>query len=406
MSFALWVMKTTKVFDMTSTAWLSEPRYISSCGGTRSGKTYSILQLLFFVMLGEAKRGLKPAICSVVSESMPHLKRGCIRDFKTILRAEGIWEEERWSETAHTYTFDNGGIIEFWSVDDSGKVFGSARDYLFINECQHIDYEVFRQLAVRTRTRIIVDYNPTHHFWVQDKVESKDNCKRIHSTYKDNDYLTKEQIREIEGQREDVNFWRVFGLGLEGALDGLVYEFETIDSLPDNDMRQYAEVYGMDFGFTNDPTARVQVLADTGRKVLYVRERCYRTHMLNSDIVEDLQADNVGRGVPIYADCAEPKSIADIKRYGFNVLPCDKNAPVKSDKLKFQIQWLQGWKLKVTKDSINLINELRNYTWAKDKDNNNLSYPIDKYNHALDALRYAAWTRFGKQANHGNYTIR
>lgn len=390
-------MRTTRVFDITSSAWLKKPRYISSCGGTRSGKTFSIIQLLYLQCLGEERRNAPATITSIVSESMPHLKRGAIRDFKTILQGEGIWSDEKWSETDKCYRFSNGSIIEFFSIDNAGKVYGSARDNLFINECQHIDYEIARQLFVRTRGRIILDYNPTHHFWMMDKIECKDNCIRVHSTYKDNGFLTPEQVREIEDNQYDKNWWKVFGEGEEGTLDGLIYDFEQIDHMPpkDSDKPQaqktaeelYAdslqEIQGLDFGFTNDPTARVQVFADPKRKHAYIRERCYRTHMQNRHIIEDLKEDGVGRRVEIFADCAEPKSIQDIIDGGFNVTACDKDAPVKSDKLKFQIQWMQGWKFFVTKDSLNLIEELRNYTWAKDKDGNLLNQPIDKFNHCF-----------------------
>ena len=377
-------MRTTRVFDITSSAWLKKPRYISSCGGTRSGKTYSIIQLLYLQCLGEERRNAPPTINSIVSESMPHLKRGAIRDFKTILQGEGIWSDEKWSETDKYYRFSNGSIIEFFSIDNAGKVYGSARDNLFINECQHIDYEIARQLFVRTRGRIILDYNPTNHFWVMDKIECKDNCIRVHSTYKDNGFLTPEQVREIEDNQDDKNWWKVFGEGKEGTLDGLIFEFEQIDDLPvKTEMDHLVEIQGLDFGFTNDPTARVQVVADSRKKILYVRERCYRTHMQNKHIIQDLQDDGVSRRVEIYADCAEPKSIADIQDAGYNIIACDKDAPVKSDKLKFQLQWMQGWKLYVTKDSLNLIEELRNYTWAKDKDGTLLNQPIDKFNHCF-----------------------
>ncbi|MGN0191074.1 MAG: PBSX family phage terminase large subunit [Candidatus Cryptobacteroides sp.] len=399
-------MQTTRVFDKTSAAWLIKPRYLSLCGGTRSGKTYSVLQLFILVLLGEERRGAKATVNSICSESIPHLKRGCIRDFKTIMQAEGLWDANRWNESDKTYKFRNGSILEFFSVDNAGKVFGASRDRLFVNECQHIDYETFRQLAVRTRGMIVVDYNPTHHFWVMDKVESKDNCIRIHSTYEDNVFLSDAQRREIEDNRSDANWWRVYGQGLEGSLEGLIYEFETIDRLPElSEFDKLVEVQGLDFGFTNDPTARVQVYADRRTKTAYIRERCYETHLQNKHIVEDLSRDGVGRMVPIYADCAEPKSIADIIDGGFNVIPCDKDAPVKSDKMKFQLQWMQAWKLYVTKDSVNLINELRNYTWMKDKDGNTLNQPIDKYNHLLDALRYALWTHFGRDAGYGQYSV-
>ena len=412
-------MKLTKVARKTIASWKRHLRYISSCGGTRSSKTYSILQTFIIALIQEANDEKPATINSVVSESMPHLQRGAIRDFKSIMDREGIWDEAKWNETSHTYTFSNGSILEFFSVDNAGKVHGSARDRLFINESQNIPWEIARQLFVRTRGQIICDYNPTHSFWLNEKIESKDNCITIHSTYKDNDFLTPEQIAEIEDNKSDSNWWKVYGEGKVGTLDGLIYEFELIDHLPPKgldkpeaektDEEKYAdsliEIHGLDFGFTNDPTARVQVLADHKRKHLFIRQRTYKTHMMNKHIIQDLQEDQVGKRVEIYADCAEPKSIAEIEEAGFNIIPCDKDAPVKSDKLKFQLQWMQGWKLFVTKDSIDLIKELRNYVWAKDKDGNSLNEPIDKFNHLLDALRYATWTRFGKSAGYGQYSI-
>lgn len=400
-------MKLTRVARKTIAAWKRHLRYISSCGGTRSSKTYSILQT-FIIAIVEEVNLCKPAtINSIVSESMPHLQRGAIRDFKQIMSTEGIWEETRWNETQHTYTWANGSILEFFSVDNAGKVHGSARDRLFINESQNIPYDIARQLFVRTRGQIVCDYNPTHSFWLNEIIEARQNCITLHSTYKDNEFLTPEQIAEIEDNKSDANWWKVYGEGKIGTLDGLIYDFELVDSLPEvTEMGHLVEIQGMDFGFTNDPTARVQVVADPRKKILWVRQRCYRTHMQNRHIIEDLENDGVRKKVTeIYADCAEPKSIADIQEAGFNVKPCDKDAPVKSDKLKFQLQWMQGWKLFVTKDSIDLIKELRNYVWAKDKDGNPLNQPIDKFNHLLDALRYAVWTRFGQNAGYGQYTL-
>ena len=399
-------MKLTKVAKKTLDAWTQHKRYISSCGGTRSSKTYSILQTFIIVMLKECKEERPATINSIVSESMPHLQRGAIRDFKAIMESEGIWESSRWNETQHIYTWKNGSIMEFFSVDDAGKVHGSARDRLFINETQNIKHETARQLFVRTRGQIVCDYNPTHSFWLNEKVESKDNCITIHSTYRDNDFLTPEQVQEIEDNRNDANWWKVYGEGQVGTLDGLIYEFEMVDRLPERQEGDHlVEVQGLDFGFTNDPTARVQVIADRRKKILWVRQRCYKTHMMNRHIIEDLKDDGVGRNVEIFADCAEPKSIAEIEDAGFRVIKCDKDAPVRSDKLKFQLQWMQGWKLYVTKDSIDLIKELRNYTWAKDRDGNPLNEPIDQFNHLLDAMRYAVWTKFGRDAGYGQYRI-
>ena len=399
-------MRLTRVGRNTIAAWKRHLRYISSCGGTRSGKTFSILQTFILALIEEVNQERIPTINSVVSESMPHLQRGAIRDFKQIMEAEGLWEDARWNETLHTYTWGNGSVLEFFSVDNAGKVHGSARDRLFINECQNIPYEIARQLFVRTRGQIVLDYNPTHSFWLNEIIESRHNCITLHSTYKDNEFLTQEQVAEIESNRNDSNWWQVYGEGKIGTLEGLIYQFSLCDDLPaKTEMDHLVEIQGMDFGFTNDPTARVQVVADPRKKILWVRQRCYRTHMQNRHIIEDLQEDGVSRRTEIYADCAEPKSIADIQEAGFNVIPCDKDAPVRSDKLKFQLQWMQGWELHVTKDSIDLIRELRNYVWAKDRDGNSLNEPIDKFNHLLDALRYAVWTRFGQKAGYGQYSF-
>lgn len=400
-------MKFTKVGRKTIAAWKAHPRYISSCGGTRSGKTYSILQTFILALVEEVNKGKPASINSVVSESMPHLQRGAIRDFKQIMEVEGLWEDARWNETQHTYSWSNGSILEFFSVDNAGKVHGSARDRLMINESQNIPYDIARQLFVRTRGLIVCDYNPTHSFWLNEIVEARPNCITLHSTYKDNEFLSPEQIQEIEDAgKNDPNWAKVYIEGKIGTLDGLIYDFELCDSLPvKEEMDHLVEIQGIDFGFTNDPTARVQVIADPRKKILWVRQRTYKTHMQNRHIIQDLQEDGVGNRVEIYADCAEPKSIADIKDAGFNVIPCDKSAPVKSDKLKFQLQWMQGWKLYVTKDSIDLIRELRNYVWAKDKDGNPLNEPIDKFNHLLDSLRYCTWTKFAKNAGYGQYSI-
>ena len=378
-----------KIYDAASLC----PRYISNKGGTRSTKTYSTLQFLHLLIPKVDKAG---DITSVVSETIPHLKKGAVRDFENII-GHSLKGDPHWNATDMVWTYDNGAKLEFFSCDNASKVHGSQRKRLFVNEANHIEYEIFRQMAVRTSSVIFIDYNPASVCWIQKNIECKDNCILIRSTYKDNPFLSAQQIQEIEDNKSDANWWKVYGEGTEGTLDGLIYDFEQIDHMPpkDSDKPQaqktaeelYAdslqEIQGLDFGFTNDPTARVQVYADPKRKHAYIRQRCYRTHMQNRHIIEDLKEDNVGRRVEIFADCAEPKSIQDIIDGGFNVTACDKDAPVKSDKLKFQIQWMQGWKFFVTKDSLNLIEELRNYTWAKDKDGNLLNQPIDKWNHCF-----------------------
>lgn len=389
-------MITTPVYDKTMDAIIKTSRFVSSCGGTRSGKTIANLQALYKI----ACQDRTPSLTSVVSETFPHLKRGAIRDFSTALGEE--YDERRWNKSESIYTCPSGSLIEFFSADAPSKVHGPARDRLFLNEIQNIDYETARQLFVRTTGLVLMDYNPTASFWGNELIEPRDECVTIHSTYKDNSFLTAEQIREIEANQNDKNWWKVYGLGEFGTLDGLIYDFQLIDEMPEP--AGLTEVWGLDFGFTHDPTAIVRVLADTRKKILYAEEICYRTGMLNADITAALQEAQLQRHTHVWADAAEPKSIAEIGRAGgFNIRACDKSAPVKSSRLTFQLQWMQGWTLYVTKASVNLIKELRNYTWAKDRDGNLTNVPIDTWNHACDAMRYAAYSEIA--GNKGTYHI-
>lgn len=391
-------MTETPVYRKLLDAVLRTERFVSSCGGTRSGKTFANLQLIYKLALADKR----PTITSVVSETFSHLKRGAVRDFQNVLG--DLWDEDCWSKGGWTYSLPNGSIIEFFSADSPSKVHGPARDRLFLNEVQSIPFEIARQLLVRTRGLVILDYNPTHSFWANEKIETRSTCITIHSTYRDNPFLSPEQVAEIEANRGDRNWWQVYGEGKVGTLEGLIYQFEQIDEMPaDPGLR---ECWGMDFGFTHDPTAIVRVLADTGRKIAYVDQIAYSTGMMNSDIADALKGQGIPRWVRIWADAAEPKSIAEIAvQSGLNIVPCDKSAPVRSNRLKFQLQWMQGWQLKVTKRSLDLIKELRNYSWAKDRDGNMTDQPIDVFNHALDAMRYALFSELAGNEGKGSYVI-
>lgn len=374
--------ETTKVFDKLAEAWACKPRYINSMGGTRSGKTFAALQLLTYV----ASNDTRPTLTSVVSETLPHLKRGAIRDFETIMETN-LKTDERWNASAGIYTFANGSKMEFFSADTPAKVHGPARDRLFVNEANHIPYETFRQLAVRTRGIILVDYNPTMTFYMTDVISARENCVTIQSTYKDNEYLTAEQIAEIESNKGDANWWRVYGEGKIGQLEGLIFpDFEQIDRLPDGG--NMVETYGQDYGFAHDPSTMVHCLIDTRRKAIYADEIYYRTGMLNSDMAAEMKRNDVSRSVPIYGDCAEPKTIEELHRYGYNVQPCYK-ATRKAE----QLQMMRGYTLYVTKQSVNLIRELRGYVWQTDKDGKMLNEPSPFNDHAIDALRYGVVSR-------------
>jgi phage terminase large subunit len=386
-------MNLTDVYTKTYEATRQTSRFVSSCGGTRSGKTISILQLMYFIIAAESNAGLPKTVNSVVSETMPHLRRGAIRDFKIYL-AEYL-DMERWSEGSYTYTFPNGSILEFFSADSASKVHGPARDRLFLNEGQNMKWETVRQLLVRTRKTVWIDYNPTHEFWVHTKIESRDTCVKINSTYLDNKdretgewMLSDEQIAEIESNKDDKYWWRVYGEGKVGQLEGLIFpDFEQVDDLPNPEERPdgMVEAYGLDFGFTNDPSVLIHVLVDTRSRVIWADEVFYRTGMLNSDMAAAMKEAGVGRKT-VYADAAEPKTIEELRRYGFNVRPCYK-ATRKAE----QLQAMKGYRQKITKRSLNLIREHRGYTWQRDKDGSYLNEPVAVQDHAEDGFRYGCF---------------
>lgn len=347
-------------------------------GGTRSGKTWSLLQLC--ATLATHCDGI---LISVVGETLPFLKRGVVRDFRSMMG--GAWNADKWNATDLVYSFGNGSQIEFFSADNEGKVHGSARDVLFINECYFVDWEIYRQLEVRTRALIFLDYNPRSRFWVDDNILGKPDVALIHSTYKDNPFLTDRQRQAIEAYKDDENWWRVYGLGEMGSVEGLIYtKWATVPEMPSPFKREF---YCIDFGFTNDPTSILRVRLSGGE--LWIEELAYRTAMLNADIVNVLQQNHVQRNAQIVCDSAEKKSIAEINNIGgFRAVACVKgNGSVVSG-----ITMVQAYKINVTKNSLGVIDELRNYSWKRDANGNYINQPIDRYNHSLDALRYGVTT--------------
>ena len=377
-----------KVFQLNLDAMLKRPRLIANKGGTRSGKTYSIVSLLVYL----AMRGKRRRSIDIVSESIPHLKRGAIKDLNDILEDAGQTEGKEYTlnKTEHEYTFRaTGTVIRFFSADDWGKVKGSRRDILFINEANRIDWETYRQLAVRTTEMIFIDWNPDSEFWYEENgLNLLASTIEIHSTYRDNDFLGKEQIEEIESNRErDPNWWRIYGEGETGIPTGLIYtNHHLIDAIPDRVRRTAMHTRGLDFGFTNDPSALVDVFIEKSAKAIYCNQLIYRKGMLNRDIVDEMKVQGINPKIEIFADAAEPKSIAEIHGYGFNVKPSYKKD------LNTQIQWLQGYDLYITKSSLDGIKEFRNYKWKVDKDGKPVNEPVDLWNHFLDALRYATYT--------------
>lgn len=367
-----------RIFNESAEAMRANTVIINK-GGTRSGKTWSILQLCYAIIL--TRRNL---LVSVVGETMPFLKRGAMRDFKTMLGDQ--WRDEWYNATDKVYTIPSTrSAIEFFSADNDGKVHGSARDILFVNECYFISYDIYRQLAVRTRRLVFLDYNPRSRFWVDDNLIGREGVALIHSTYKDNPHLTPMQIGQIESNKGDANWWRVYGLGETGTVEGLIYtRWDIVDAFPP-EVKRYA--VGIDFGY-NDPTAIVKVALQGGS--LWVDEVAFRSGMDNADISEALRRAGFNYLTPIVADSAEPKSIAEINAFGFNVVPSVKGA----DSVKNGIQVVSRYPLHVTSTSTNVIKELRNYQWRRDMNGNNLGVPEHAFSHSMDALRYCASTYF------------
>lgn len=390
-------MRTTRTFEKICAALADAPRYIDNRGGARSGKTYSELQLLSLL----AMQDKRPTITSVVSENLPHLKRGAIRDFRDALLDAGIWDENAWNKTECIYTFPSGSILEFFGADTPAKLQGPARDRLVINEANRVEWEAARQLMVRTAGLVIYDYNPSAPFWGTDEIPKRDRYALVHTTYKDNDYLPDEVRREIEANKGTGNWWRVYGLGLIGQVEGQVFDFKLVDEMPD--ATGYIETWGMDFGFTNDPTTIIRTLVHTGRREIYADQLVWQTGMKNPDIAAALKSLGIkrpGSGPCVWADCAEPKSIAEVAGYGLNVQGCDKRTAVRE-----QLQSMQAWTIYVTRRSVDLINEGRKYLYKQRPDGTYTNEPIDFFNHGIDALRYATWSGVLGKMGVGQYNI-
>ncbi|WAX17420.1 terminase large subunit [Parabacteroides phage PM116P2] len=370
-------MNVTHVFEKLLAAYVN-PLYrgIGSKGGTRSSKTWSMLQLLHII----AKTSQNPKLISCVGATLPMVKRGMLRDFRSMLLGENEWDENRYNKSEGTYSYENGSMIEFFGVDNAGKVHGPARDILFINEAQGIPREIFRQLDIRTREKVFIDYNPVRKFWGETEFAG-DRYALIHSTYKDNPYLTKEQVYSIEQNQKDENWWRVYGEGLTGGVEGNVYpEYEVIEFMPDNIT---GGCLGLDFGFVNDPTAIVDVRFEGYN--LYVDLLCYEKGLLNSHIADYYNANILDRRIMV-CDSAEQKSIAELNKHRVKAVPCIKGR----GSIKAGIAQVKQFRLHVTKRSAALLDELDNYKWIKDEATDTFTNePIDAYNHALDAVRYA-----------------
>ena len=298
------------------------------------------------------------------------------------MKATGRYIDANFNRTLLIYTFSNGSYIEFFSADQEDKVRGPRRNILYINECNNINFDTYHQLAIRTSHEVWLDFNPSSEFWAYTELKNDPDAEWLTLTYKDNEGLPESIIKEIEKAKEKAktssywnNWWKVYGLGQVGSLEGVIFSnWKQIDQLP-LDARLIGT--GLDFGYTNDPTAIIDIYQWNGKRIL--DEVCYRTGMVNSEIAKEL------KGKPIvYADSAEPKSIEEIKRQGITIKAVVKGA----DSINFGIQTIQANDYLVTSRSTNLIKELRSYCWDSDKTGQRINKPIDSYNHIIDAWRY------------------
>lgn len=365
-------------------------------GGTSAGKTYGILPIEIDYC---CKHPLTET--SVVAESVPHLKRGAMKDFKKIMKETGRWVDSRWNATDFKYTFANGSYIEFFSADNDSKLRGARRDRLYMNEANNMTLHAYTELASRTKISVILDWNPTAPFWFHEELVNDSDVDFLVINYLDNEACPESARLFIEkakekGETSDYwnNWYKVYGLGEIGSLEGVVFDnWKQVDRIPE---KATLLAYGMDFGYTNDPTTLSAIYEMDNE--YWIDQIIYQTGLTNNDIARLCNEAKIERGVYIYADSAEPKSIAELKRLGLKVIGADKG----KDSVNFGIDKMQERNMNITKRSVDLIKELRNYKWAKDREGNTLNKPVDAFNHAIDGIRYYFTT--GKKYTGQYYT--
>ena len=371
--------KVTPVFKENLNAYKEGWPIICNEGGSRSSKSYSVMQLLVYIATREPMKRI-----SCVSHSLPHIKRGVYRDFKLIMNELKLWDDNQFSYSDFIYTFKNGSYIELFGLEDEGKARGPGRDILFINEANLLSKPLFDQLAMRTTGQIFLDWNPADFVsWVYSVADNHKN-KRIHSTYLNNKAnLTDSQINAIEAFKDlpDDFMWKVYGLGQRGAAKELIYTKWAVSELPNK-----GEVfYGLDFGY-NHPAALVKVEYYEGAN--YVQELIYQSNLTLTELIRKMQTLDIGRGM-IFADAAEPKSIEEIYRSGFNIHAANKDVWAGIVKVK-------SFPLYLTDGSTNLKREIQSYKWKKDKEDNIIEEPVKANDDGMDATRYAIYNYHDK----------
>ena len=369
----------------------SNKKIVVEQGGTRSGKTYNILLWIIFHYCAKHTG----QTITIARKTFPAVRSSVMRDFFDILKQHQLYNEDLHNKSNSEYVL-NGNLVEFVSLDQPQKIRGRKRDLAFLNEANELTFEDWQQIVFRTNGRIILDYNPSDSFhWIYDRVIPREDADFYQTTYQDNPFLDATIVAEIERLKQtDEHYWRVYGLGERGTNRAQVFQFTTYQQLPPQ--AKFLS-YGLDFGFTNDPSALVACYQWGDN--LYFQEVLYSTNLTNQDLSQMFTKFEVGRYDEVFADSSEPKSIEELHRMGFNIKPTAKGA----DSVNAGIDMLKRYKLHV--NGSNLVKEMENYKWLEDKNGNLLNKPEDKYNHAIDALRYGVWNKLSKP-NYGRYTIR
>ena len=366
---------TGKIFRKTKAAFNSGKKVVIHKGGTGSGKTYDVMLYLLSVAMMH-----KDLVITVVSESRPHLEIGAIRILSGVCKIANLWNKENWNISKSVWSAPTGSIIEFFSADRIDKALGARRDYIYGNEINSLNKDVWDELARRSEN-IIGDFNPTAQFWLEDWIGNYDNTTIITSTYLDNKFLPEtEKARIAKRASRDENFRRIHIDCEYGITEGIIFSnWFQVDAIPEGDC-----MYGLDFGFSNHPSAMVRTIER--EDAFYVDELIYQSGMLNADIAKRFESLGLRKNYDeIIADSAEPKSIQEIHNAGYNI----KGAVKGADSIRSGIDRLKSKPIYVTKRSTNLIKELRAYSWAMDKNGNPTNKPIDDNNHCIDALRYS-----------------
>ena len=348
-------------------------------GGTSASKTISIIQIL----INQAQTDKTPTLTSITSESVPHLKRGAMRDFLNIMQEHNYFKDANWNRSDFTYTFETGSKIEFFSLDMPHKVRGPRRDRLFINEANNIPKETFEQLEVRTKDEIWLDWNPTREFWFYTDYKDKPNVDFMILTYKDNEALDPNIVASIESRKDNKNWWKVYGEGQLGEVEGKIYTGWKLDVEIPHEAR--LERRGLDFGYAHDPACLVDIYYYNGGYI--VDELLFRVGMKNRQIA-DVILNQPDPNVMCVADSAEPKSIDEMMEYGVNIIGANKGP----GSVNQGIQWVQGQQISVTRRSQNIVKAYKNYMWKTDRDGNILTEPDHYLSDAMDAIRYGLET--------------